>query len=252
MPGRAGGRSKLACADRFRRRDRVLLEMPAPRRAASADAAALSERRRRGPTSARTVARSGESLIAARLERVLLGNESCRMPSDAPSAHGNAHYDVAVVGGGGAAGLSAALVLGRARRQVAVIDAGSARNAPAARMQGFLSRDGLASCSPWARGGRGVRRRDRPSGSVGEILSEGDSGFRVSLRDGHSHRRAAAPRRDRARDPGHPRVSRAVGSRCSSLPVLSTASRSGIGRSACSAARRSRPPVRADRPPVAG
>ena len=51
-------------------------------------------------------------------------------------------YDVAIVGGG-AAGLSAALVLGRARRKVAVIDAGAPRNAPAAHMQGFLSRDGM-------------------------------------------------------------------------------------------------------------
>jgi thioredoxin reductase len=51
-------------------------------------------------------------------------------------------YDVVVVGGG-AAGLSAALVLGRARRRVAVVDAGEPRNAPAAHMQGFLSRDGM-------------------------------------------------------------------------------------------------------------
>jgi thioredoxin reductase len=51
-------------------------------------------------------------------------------------------YDVVVVGGG-AAGLSAALVLGRARRRVAVVDAGSPRNAPAAHMHGFLSRDGM-------------------------------------------------------------------------------------------------------------
>ena len=51
-------------------------------------------------------------------------------------------YDVVIVGGG-AAGLSAALVLGRARRRVAVIDAGEPRNAPAAHMQGYLSRDGL-------------------------------------------------------------------------------------------------------------
>ena len=51
-------------------------------------------------------------------------------------------YDVVVVGGG-AAGLSAALVLGRARRRVAVIDAGKPRNAPAAHVQGFLSRDGM-------------------------------------------------------------------------------------------------------------
>jgi thioredoxin reductase len=51
-------------------------------------------------------------------------------------------YDVVVVGGG-AAGLSAALVLARARRRVAVVDSGSPRNAPAAHMQGFLSRDGM-------------------------------------------------------------------------------------------------------------
>src|SRR4029078_13139036 len=51
-------------------------------------------------------------------------------------------YDILVVGGG-AAGLSAALVLGRARRRVAVVDAGAPRNAPASHMQGFLSRDGM-------------------------------------------------------------------------------------------------------------
>ena len=50
-------------------------------------------------------------------------------------------YDVVVIGGG-AAGLSAALVLTRARRRVAVVDAGEPRNAPAAEMHGFLSRDG--------------------------------------------------------------------------------------------------------------
>lgn len=54
----------------------------------------------------------------------------------------NGTYDVVVVGGG-AAGLSAALVLGRARRRVVVVDAGVPRNAPAAHMQGFLSRDGM-------------------------------------------------------------------------------------------------------------
>jgi thioredoxin reductase len=50
--------------------------------------------------------------------------------------------DVVVVGGG-AAGLSAALVLLRARRTVIVVDAGGPRNAPAAHMHGFLSRDGM-------------------------------------------------------------------------------------------------------------
>ncbi len=53
----------------------------------------------------------------------------------------NETYDVAIIGGG-PAGLSAALVLGRARRRTVVIDAGTPRNAPAELMQGFLSRDG--------------------------------------------------------------------------------------------------------------
>ncbi|MGE0880875.1 MAG: NAD(P)/FAD-dependent oxidoreductase [Acidimicrobiia bacterium] len=52
------------------------------------------------------------------------------------------NYDVVIVGGG-TAGLSAALVLGRARRRVAVVDAGQPRNAPAAHMHGYLSREGM-------------------------------------------------------------------------------------------------------------
>ena len=64
-------------------------------------------------------------------------------------------HDVVVVGGG-AAGLSAALVLGRARRRVAVVDAGEPRNAPAAHMQGFLGSDGLPPAELLARGRREV------------------------------------------------------------------------------------------------
>ncbi|MFD5480211.1 NAD(P)/FAD-dependent oxidoreductase [Streptomyces hawaiiensis] len=51
-------------------------------------------------------------------------------------------YAVVVIGGG-AAGLSAGLVLGRARHRTLVVDAGEPRNAPAAHMQGYLSRDGM-------------------------------------------------------------------------------------------------------------
>lgn len=52
-------------------------------------------------------------------------------------------YDVVIIGGG-AAGLSAAVVLGRARRSVLVIDDGKPRNAPAAGVHSFLTRDGLS------------------------------------------------------------------------------------------------------------
>jgi thioredoxin reductase len=51
-------------------------------------------------------------------------------------------HDVLVIGGG-AAGLSAAQMLGRSRRSVAVIDSGEPRNAPARGVHGFLSRDGI-------------------------------------------------------------------------------------------------------------
>jgi thioredoxin reductase len=48
-----------------------------------------------------------------------------------------------VIIGGGPAGLSAALVLGRCRRDVLVYDSGRYRNAPASRLKGFLTRDGI-------------------------------------------------------------------------------------------------------------
>ena len=64
----------------------------------------------------------------------------------------------AVVIGGGAAGLSAALVLGRARRSTLVVDAGEPRNAPAAHMQGYLSRDGMPPTEFLAEGRREIER----------------------------------------------------------------------------------------------
>lgn len=64
-------------------------------------------------------------------------------------------FDVVIVGGG-AAGLSAALTLGRARRRVAVVDAGEPRNAPASAMHGYLSRDGMPPGELLAHGRREV------------------------------------------------------------------------------------------------
>jgi len=90
-------------------------------------------------------------------------------------------YDVVIVGGG-AAGLSAALVLSRARRTVAVVDAGEPRNAPAAHMHGYLSRDGLPPGDLL-----GIGRAEIASygaqwiaGTVTDIYRT-DSGFRVEL-----------------------------------------------------------------------
>ena len=50
----------------------------------------------------------------------------------------------AVIVGAGVAGLSAALILGRSRRRVLVLDGGAPRNAPAAGAHNFLSRDGVS------------------------------------------------------------------------------------------------------------
>ena len=90
-------------------------------------------------------------------------------------------HDVVVIGGG-AAGLSAALVLGRARRRVAVVDAGTPRNAPAEHMQGFLSRDGMSPRDFLAAG------RAELSGYGVQVLEDRvtaiDAGFSVRLARG--------------------------------------------------------------------
>lgn len=52
-------------------------------------------------------------------------------------------YDVVVIGGG-AAGLAAAVTLGRARRSTLVIDTGRPRNIAAHAVHGFLGHDGIA------------------------------------------------------------------------------------------------------------
>ncbi|MFC8870596.1 NAD(P)/FAD-dependent oxidoreductase [Streptomyces sp. NPDC057148] len=103
------------------------------------------------------------------------------------SPNNNDRYDVVVVGGG-AAGLSAALVLGRSRLRTLVVDAGEPRNAPSAHMQGFLTRDGMAPAEFLELGREEIARygvelvRDRAVD-----VTRGD-GFAVSLAGGRTVR----------------------------------------------------------------
>ncbi|MCS7481312.1 NAD(P)/FAD-dependent oxidoreductase [Umezawaea endophytica] len=92
--------------------------------------------------------------------------------------------DVVVIGGG-AAGLSAAVVLGRARREVVVVDAGSPRNAPAEGVHGFLTRDGISPGELVAIGRAEAEKYGaRIVDGVVTGVSNGDGGFVVDLADG--------------------------------------------------------------------
>jgi thioredoxin reductase len=92
--------------------------------------------------------------------------------------------DVVVVGGG-AAGLSGALMLARARRSVLVVDAGAPRNAPAAGVHGLLGRDGMPPAELLDRGRAEVRAYggEIVSGEVETVDRDGDR-FAVRLADG--------------------------------------------------------------------
>jgi thioredoxin reductase len=94
-------------------------------------------------------------------------------------------YDVVVIGGG-AAGLSAALVLSRARRKVLVVDADAPRNAPAAHMHGYLSREGIPPAELLATGRHEVRSYggEIVEGTVTELVPDGRSGFWALLAGG--------------------------------------------------------------------
>ncbi len=94
-------------------------------------------------------------------------------------------FDVVVIGGG-AAGLSAALVLCRARRSVLVVDSGAPRNAPASHMHGFLTRDGTPPRELLALGRSEVEGYGGQVvvGAVSDLVPDGRVGFWVLLADG--------------------------------------------------------------------
>ena len=131
-------------------------------------------------------------------------------------------FDVVVVGGG-AAGLSAALVLSRARRRVLVVDGGMPRNAPAEAMHGFLSRDGFSPSELLELG------REEVVGYGGQIVDASvagveslATGFRVALDSGLSvsARRLLVATGLRDELPDIPGLRRALGAGCSSLSLL--------------------------------
>ncbi|MFY1703465.1 FAD-dependent oxidoreductase [Micromonospora sp. WMMA1923] len=100
-------------------------------------------------------------------------------------------YDVVVIGGG-AAGLSGALALGRSRRSVLVVDDGTPRNATAGRMQNVLTNDGVPPAELSATGRAEVARYGVEvvdATVVSAVRSDpptGGIGFTVALADGRS------------------------------------------------------------------
>ncbi len=97
------------------------------------------------------------------------------------------HCDVAVVGGS-AAGLAAALQLGRQRRSVIVVDAGEPRNAPAARMHSYFGHEGLSPSELTSIGRDEVRRYGGEviTGRVVDVTRTDDDRFRLELVGGHT------------------------------------------------------------------
>ena len=106
--------------------------------------------------------------------------------SDHATRHVERHCDVCVIGGS-AAGLAAALQLGRQRRSVIVVDAGEPRNAPAEHMHSYLGLEGLAP-SEFLNIGRAEVRSyggEVIAGFVNRVSRADDNELRVELVGGH-------------------------------------------------------------------
>lgn len=92
-----------------------------------------------------------------------------------------------VVIGGGSAGLSAALMLGRARRRVMVVDAGMPRNRFAAHMHGGLGLDGMPPLDLLATGRREVGSYGGEFWDTAAVATRRDGkGFAVETADGRT------------------------------------------------------------------
>ncbi len=97
----------------------------------------------------------------------------------------NGTWDCIVIGAG-AAGLSAALVLGRARRPTLVVDAGEQSNLAAEGVGGFLGADGMAPAAFYERSRAGLEKYPAVSFRAGSIVDGRDTGdgFELTTGDG--------------------------------------------------------------------
>jgi len=99
-------------------------------------------------------------------------------------------WDVVVVGGG-ASGLSAALVLGRARRRTLLVDAGEQSNLAAAAVGGMLGFDGRPPAELYAEGRRELEKYPAVELREGEVVSGArlaGGGFELELDGGQRER----------------------------------------------------------------
>lgn len=111
--------------------------------------------------------------------------------TSAEQTGGDETYDVVVVGGS-VAGLNAALVLGRARLRVAVVDAGHPVNETVEHSHGYLTRDGAAPAELVATGRAEVAAYgvELVDDTVDAVRREGPDGPFVVVRAGGAELRA--------------------------------------------------------------
>jgi thioredoxin reductase len=110
-----------------------------------------------------------------------LGSSACRVQARVMDFV----WDCVIVGGG-AAGLSAALVLGRARRRTLLVDAGHQSNLAAHGIGGLLGHDGRSPAELYAMGRRELFAYPSVEVRTGDVVSweRTDVGFILELADG--------------------------------------------------------------------